>query len=371
MSYKKILTVTVFFAMAITFGAWVSEPEQFVDSEQTHSIQRTSTQDGAKEDVIELQYQERGIIMDPIVAAFISKAEQGPPLQTLTPQQAWENLNKLQSGYQIPDDIEVKDMVLKVGPTGETGVKIYSKKGLRKPAPGLVYMHGGGFVMGSAITHARLMCDLAACSGMVIVFVEYTNAPEGKYPTAHHQCYAVLEYVDAHPAEFGIEANNVSIAGDSVGGAMAATCSLRAKEHNGPAIKAQLLFYPAVNLDADAIDYGKLEDGPWLSKANLKWAWSAYFTSKDNLKTPYISPVYATVDQLVGQPRTMVITDDCGPLHASGETYAKNLISAGVEVTATRYFGITHDFMMLNALKDTPAAKAALAEACNFLRSVD
>ena len=339
-------------------------------SEGASQGQQVPTEDVDHQNVVEFQYQERGVIMDPIVAAFISKAEQGPPLETLTPHQAWVNLNTLQSGYTIPDDIHVEDRVLKVGPTGETSIKIYTKKGIKEPAPGIVYMHGGGFVMGSAITHARLMCELASCSEMVIVFVEYLNAPEGKYPTAHDQCYAVLEYVAEHPSEFGIQPDNIIVAGDSVGGAMAATCSLKAKEHGGPDIKAQLLFYPAVNLDADAIDYGVLEDGPWLSKANLKWAWSAYFTSKDDLKTPYISPVYASLEQLVGQPRTMVITDDCGPLHKSGETYAKKLISAGVEVTATRYFGITHDFMMLNALKDTPAAKAALAEACNFLRSV-
>ena len=108
-----------------------------------------------------------------------------------------------------------------------------------------------------------------------------------------------------------------------------------------------------------------------MSKANLYWAWSQYFTPKDNLKDPYISPVYATVEQLVGQPTSLIITDDCGPLHASGETYAKNLIQAGVRVTATRYFGITHDFMMLNVLKDTPAAEGALAAACHFLRSLD
>lgn len=364
---KQILTLAAFCTIILMFGSWAPEPAQQLAHAEDNQAQNT----GPGENVINLQYQELGIFMDPTAAAFISKAEQGPPLQTLTPQQAWKNLNTLQSGYKIPDDISVKDMVLKVGPTGETKVRIYAKKGIKRPAPGIVYMHGGGFVMGSALTHARLMCDLASCSNMIIIFVEYLNAPEGRYPTAHDQCYAVLEYVSEHPAEFDVEPNNIMIAGDSVGGAMAATCSLRAKEHDGPKIKAQLLFYPAVNLDADAINYGVLKDGPWLSKANLKWAWSYYFTSKDDLKTPYISPVYATVKQLVGQPPTLVITDDCGPLKTSGETYAKKLIAAGVDVTAVRYFGITHDFMMLNALKDTPAAKAARAEACHFLHSLE
>lgn len=338
---------------------------------QEDAANTASKQDGDVKTVIELQYIEKGVIMDPRAAAFVAKAEQGPPIQTLTPHQAWANLNKLQAGYQVPGDISVEKKVLNVGPTGKTPVQIYARQGVKMPANAIVYMHGGGFVMGSPTTHVRLMCDLASCSDRVIIFVDYTNAPEGKYPTAHDQCYAVLKYVYENPSEFSINASNIVIAGDSVGGAMAATCALRAKEQGGPEIKAQLLFYPAVNLDANAVDYGVLRDGPWLSQANLYWAWSQYFTPKDNLKDPYISPVYASVEQLEGQPTTMVITDDCGPLHKSGEEYAKKLIQAGVDVTAMRFFGITHDFMMLNALKDTPAAKGALAAACYFLHSLD
>ncbi|MEE2907564.1 MAG: alpha/beta hydrolase [Planctomycetota bacterium] len=372
--YAMILSVVV--CGTIAFYSSVSEADQSSATTQKDKIKKTTAQDDDRPDgylknVIELQYEEKGVIMDPRAAAFVSMAEQGPPIQTLTPHQAWENLNKLQAGYQVPSNITLTEKVLPTGPTGSTKVQIYMNKGVKKPAPGIVYMHGGGFVMGSSTTHKRLMCELATCSDRIIVFVDYTNAPEGKYPTAHKQCYAVLQYVYDHPSEFGIDPTKIVVAGDSVGGAMAATCSLLAIEQGGPQIQAQVLFYPAVNLDANAIDYGVLKDGPWLSKANLYWAWSQYFTPKDNLKSIYISPVYATVEQLEGQPQTMVITDDCGPLHGSGEQYAKNLIAAGVDVTAMRFFGITHDFMMLNALKDTPAAKGALAAACHYLRTLN
>ena len=365
MIMKCLMAPMMAVSCALTAHAFSSDEGQ----EKPQNI--ADNQDGDVKSVIELQYVEKGVIMDPRAAAFVAKAEQGPPIQTLSPEQAWENLNTLQSGYSIPADITVEKKVLPVGPTGKTPIQIYSAKGVKRPAPAIVYMHGGGFVMGSPTTHTRLMCDLASCSERIIIFVDYTNAPEGKYPTAHQQCYAVLEYAYEHPTEFGIDRNNIVIAGDSVGGAIAATCSLLAKEKGGPRIKAQVLFYPAVNLDANAIDYGVLEDGPWLSKANLYWAWSKYFTPKDDLKNPLISPVYATVKQLVGQPTSLIITDDCGPLHASGEEYAKKLIQAGVRVTATRYFGITHDFMMLNALKDTPAAEGALAATCHFLQSLN
>ena len=370
MTLKSLLASVVILSCMVNGRSFSSDPDQSSKSSRRDAEKSAATQGGDVQNVIELQYQEKGVIIDPTAAAFVSKAEQGPPLQTLTPEQAYKNLNTLQSGYRIPDDITVENKVLHIGPTGETRIRVYTPKGIKTPAPAMVYLHGGGFVMGSAITHARLVSELALCANIVVVFVEYLNAPEGKYPTSHEQCYAVLKYVYEHPSEFGADANNITIAGDSVGGAMAATCSLVAKESGGPKIKAQLLFYPAVNLDANAIDYGVLEYGPWLSKANLSWAWSEYFSSDDNLMDPYISPVYASVEQLVGQPRTMVITGDCDPLHKSGEEYAKKLISAGVDVTATRYFGIIHDFMMLNALKDTPAAEGALAEACHFLHSL-
>ena len=320
------------------------------------------------QNVVEFQYQERGIIMDPIAARFVSKAEQGPPLQTLAPQKAMENLNKLQSGYQIPSSVQTERKILSVGPTGQTTVKIFKRKGLPPSAPAVVYIHGGGFVMGSVITHARLASELALCLSAVIIFVEYTLAPQGKFPLAHNQSYAVLKYVYENPHEFNIDKERISIGGDSVGGSIAAVCTIWAKRRRGPHIESQILFYPAVNLDAEALDYGDLEYGPWLSKANLNWAWSKYLSDSKNLKAVDISPVYATPKQLQGLPKALIITGDCDPLHKSGEEYAKKLMVAGVDVTATRYFGITHDFMMLNALKDTPAAKGALAEACAFFK---
>ena len=130
-------------------------------------------------------------------------------------------------------------------------------------------------------------------------------------------------------------------------------------------------MYPAVNLDADALNYGRLENGPWITRETLKWAWSLYFANGENLKDPLISPYYASVDQLKDMPPTLVITGDGDPLHDSGETYAKKLIEAGVPVTASRYFGTIHDFMMLNALEATPSARAARAEACYFLQWIN
>ncbi|MAJ48051.1 MAG: hypothetical protein CBC35_12420 [Planctomycetes bacterium TMED75] len=359
-------------ALLMTFGGLVSgvTAAESGTRPEAPSNAAPAVQDSIPPNLTSSGYRKRGIIMDPVASAFVAKTEEGQSSDPITPEQFRKGLDALQSDFTMPSDIEIEDRVLKVGPKGSTPIRIYRKKGLTKPAPAIVYMHGAGFVGGGVIAHARMVSDLASCSEAVIIFVRYTLAPEATYPSAHDQCYAVLEYVHENPAEFSTTADQISIAGDSVGGAMAASCSLRAKEQEGPAIRSQMLFYPAVNLDANALNYGKLLNGPWLSKEALEWAWTLYFANNEDLKDPLISPYYASVDQLTEMPPTLVITGDNDVLHESGETYAKKLIEAGVPVTANRYFGTIHDFMMLNALSETPSAKAARAEACFFFNAI-
>ena len=365
---KTKMTVALLLTLG-TLVCGVTGEESNTPSDATSSAVRVE-QDSSTTILTESRYRKRGIIMDPVASAFVAKSEEGQSSDSITPEQFRKGLDALQSEYTMPADIEVEDRVLKVGPKGSTPIRIYRKKGITTPAPAIVYMHGAGFVGGGVIAHARMVSELARCSEAVIIFVRYTLAPEATYPSAHDQCYAVLEYVHANPGEFSTTEDHISIAGDSVGGAMAASCSLRAKEQDGPAIRSQMLFYPAVNLDADALNYGKLLNGPWLSKEGLEWAWSLYFANDEDLKEPLISPYYASVGQLTGMPPTLVITGDNDVLHESGETYAKKLIEAGVSVTANRYFGTIHDFMMLNALSETPSAKAARAEACFFFNDI-
>ncbi|MAJ47024.1 MAG: hypothetical protein CBC35_07215 [Planctomycetes bacterium TMED75] len=365
----KMKTMTLLVTLSVlACGVSAGEPGKAATDSSSEAM--LVAQDSSVPNLTESRYRKRGIIMDPVASAFVAKSEEGQSSDPITPEQFRKGLDALQSDYTMPADIEIEDRVLKVGPRGSTPIRIYRKKGVTGPAPSIVYMHGAGFVGGGVIAHARMVGELARCTEAVIIFVRYTLAPEATYPNAHDQCYAVLEYVHANPGEFSTTSDHISIAGDSVGGAMAASCSLRAKEEDGPEIRSQMLFYPAVNLDADALDYGKLLNGPWLSKENLEWAWTLYFANNENLKDPLISPYYASVEQLTEMPTTLVITGDNDVLHESGETYAKKLIEAGVSVTANRYFGTIHDFMMLNALSETPSARAARAEACFFYNDI-
>ena len=203
----------------------------------------------------------------------------------------------------------------------------------------------------------------------MVIFVDYDRSPEVHYPVAIEEDYAVTKYVSEHPADFNVDASRLAIGGDSVGGNMTAVVSLLAKEQNGPAIAAQLLFYPVTDAGMDDGSYNAFANGPWLTKPEMAWFWNAYLPDATARNDIYVSPLNASIEELRGLPTALVITDENDVLRDEGEAYARKLIEAGVTVTATRYIATIHDFVMLNALADTPAAKAAIEQATDFLRS--
>jgi acetyl esterase len=232
----------------------------------------------------------------------------------------------------------------------------------------IVYFHGAGWVMGDTTTHDRLVRELAVGANAVVVFVDYDRSPEARYPIAIEQDYAVTRYVATHPGEFGVDASRLAIAGDSVGGNMTAVVSLLAKERQGPAIAAQVLFYPVTDASLSQPSYTEFADGPWLTTKAMTWFWDAYLPDPAARKDRHVSPLNATLDQLKGLPPALVITDENDVLRDEGEAYARKLTQAGVRVTATRYGATIHDFVMLNALAETPATRGAVSQAVTFLR---
>ena len=158
------------------------------------------------------------------------------------------------------------------------------------------------------------------------------------------------------------------LAGDSVGGNMVAAVTLLAKERSSPTFRVQVLFYPVTDAGFDTPSYDQFAEGHWLTREAMKWFWDQYAPDPAVRSKPTASPLQASVDQLQGLPPALVIVDECDVLRDEGEAYARKLIEAGVHVTALRYLGITHDFVMLNALANTPATRAAIAQANDVLR---
>jgi acetyl esterase len=224
-------------------------------------------------------------------------------------------------------------------------------------------------VLGDKESHDRLVRELVNATQTTIVFVDYDRSPEARYPIAIEQAYSATAWVAEHGASLGVDTSRLAVVGDSVGGNMAAVVTMLARERQGPKIDFQLLFYPVTDADLDNGSYRQFGDGNyWLSRAGMTWFWDSYVAA-DQRRQPTISPLQASLEQLRGLPPALIITAENDVLSDEGEAYVHKLISAGVVVTATRYLGTIHDFIMLNALSSTPAARAAIAQAGAALRN--
>ena len=309
------------------------------------------------------------VVLEPTTQAFIDSLAGSKPIYTLTPGGARTLLHDAQSGPVALAKVAIEERVLPLGPKGETKIRIVRPEGATGTLPVLVYFHGAGWVMGDTTTHDRLVRELAVGANAAVVFVDYDRSPENRYPVAIEEDYAVTKYVAEHAGEFRIDASRLVIGGDSVGGNMTAVVSLLAKERKGPAIKAQLLFYPVTDASMTSSSYNEFAAGPWLTKAAMAWFWNAYLPDVAARRDIHVSPLNATIEQLRGLPQALVITDENDVLRDEGEAYARKLTQAGVTVTSTRYNGTIHDFVMLNAVSQTPAARAAISQATGFLRN--
>ncbi|UKV15577.1 alpha/beta hydrolase [Thalassospiraceae bacterium SW-3-3] len=296
-------------------------------------------------------------------------ASGGAPIYTLSPADARNVLAGAQAGPIAKRAADVTDTVFPVGPTGETRVRIVRPEGNTDRLPVVVYFHGGGWVLGDKETHDRLIREIAVQATAAVVFVDYERSPEAKYPIAIEQDYAVTKYVADHSEQLNVDPTRLAIAGDSVGGNMTAVVSLLAEQRKGPEIIAQVLFYPVTDANFENGSYTEFANGPWLTKAAMEWFWNQYLPEGTDRTDPKVTPIHAPQDLLAGQAPALIITDENDVLRDEGEAYARKLSQAGVDVTTVRYNGTIHDFVMLNAIADTPAAKAATAQASQFLKN--
>jgi acetyl esterase len=232
----------------------------------------------------------------------------------------------------------------------------------------IFHTHGGGWILGDKDTHERLYRELANAAQAIVVFVDYTPAPDAQYPVQIEQAYAALEWALSHADEVGVDPARAALFGDSVGGNMAAALTLMAKERRGPKLAAQVLFYPVTSANLDTDTYEIYADGPWLTRAAMRWFWDSYLPDEERRWEVTASPLMASIDQLRDLPPALVINGQHDVLCAEGEAYARRLTEAGVPVTQVRYGGTIHDFVLLNPISGTPAVRAAIAQAAGYLR---
>ena len=314
---------------------------------------------------------EPALALEPVTQQFVDALAAGdtPPIHTLSPANARAVLVGAQAGPIGKPAAKLEDTMLPVGPRGSVRVRIVRPAGGDGILPVVMYFHGGGWVLGDASTHDRLARELAHGAGAAVVIVEYGRSPESRFPTALEEAYAATRYVAEQGTTLRLDASRLALAGDSAGGNLAAAVGLLAKQRRGPRILLQVLFYPVTDARFDTTSYTTFADGPWLTRAAMQWFWDAYLPDGPARAQALASPLRASLDQLRGLPDALVIVAENDVLRDEGEAYARRLEEAGVRVTCTRYNGTIHDFVMLNALADTPAARAAVAQAAIALRA--
>jgi acetyl esterase len=313
------------------------------------------------------------LLIDPATKAWLDRLEAAgagsPPLYELSPEDAREVLRSIQASVAIDlAPAEIEDRSIAGGPTGEISIRIIRPSNATGLLPMIFHTHGGGWILGDKDTHERLYRELANAAQAIVVFVDYTPAPDAQYPVQIEQAYAALEWALSHADEVGVDPARAALFGDSVGGNMAAALTLMAKERRGPKLAAQVLFYPVTSANLDTDTYEIYADGPWLTRAAMRWFWDSYLPDEERRWEVTASPLMASIDQLRDLPPALVINGQHDVLCAEGEAYARRLTEAGVPVTQVRYGGTIHDFVLLNPISGTPAVRAAIAQAAGYLR---
>ena len=242
------------------------------------------------------------------------------------------------------------------GPGGWLQIRIYRPPG-EGPHPALIWMHGGGFMIGTLEGDDRICRAFTSRASCVVVSVDYRLAPETKFPGALEDTYAALEWVAAKAPDLRVDPTRIAIGGESAGGNLATAAALAARDRGGPAIAFQLLIYPSTDARLDTPSFSEFATGPVITRRDCEWFYGQYIARPEDADSPYFSVLRAP--DLQRLPAALVVTAGCDPLRDQGEAYAARLRDAGVEALTWRYDGMPHGFLGFKQLDD---AKRALDE---------
>ncbi len=252
----------------------------------------------------------------------------------------------------------VEDFTLPAADGTALPVRLYCD--LQGRAPAMLYLHGGGFVIGSLETHDSLCRQLALRSGGAVLALDYRLAPEHRFPTAVDDAWAALRWLQANAAGLGLEGTPLAVGGDSAGGTLAAVCALRARDAGLP-LALQLLITPGTSAYGDTGSRRLFANGFLLDAATIDWFFDHYI---EHAHRPDWRFAPLNHDDLEGVAPACVILAECDPLVDEGLAYADRLRAAGVPVSLELYRGLTHDFVKMGrVLKEAAAAQQAAAEA--------
>ncbi|MER7868569.1 alpha/beta hydrolase [Streptomyces cellulosae] len=307
-------------------------------------------------------------ILEPAAREFADATSRPPSLQELGPEAARKVLHAMQTAPLGQPDVD-EEWVTVPADVGEVRVRIVEPPGPTGPLPVVLYLHGGGWVLGDAVTHDRLVRELATGVGAAVAFVEYDRSPEARFPVAVEQAYATARWITGNGARYGLDSTRMAVAGDSAGGNITAALALMAKQRGDVTFVHQSMYYPVTDAGQDTASYREFAGGPHLTAEAMAWFWDCYAPGPAQRAEITVSPLRAGLGELRGLPPALVVVAENDVLRDEGEAYARKLLQAGVPTTSIRYNATLHDFMMLNLLRGTHAATAAVEQAVRALRT--
>jgi acetyl esterase/lipase len=311
--------------------------------------------------------------LDPDMVDVISSYEAlgGEPIETLSAADAREQPTPADAVEQVLEDrdlstapesmSDVQDIEV-MGAAGTIPARAYVPSEGTAPYPLIVYYHGGGFVLATLDTYDASARALANATGAIVVSVEYRKAPENKFPAAHDDAYASYLWIVDNAESFEADAARVAVAGESAGGNLAASVTIRARDEGMPLPVHQLLVYPVASGDTTSDSYRENAMAEPLNRAMMDWFFAQYLPDSDDASDPRIDLVNANLEKL---PPTTIINAEVDPLLDDGEELADELEDAGVMVEQRTFPGVTHEFFGMKAV--LPEAQAALDFAADRL----
>lgn len=288
-----------------------------------------------------------------------------PPLHTLSPQEARAAYELGAGILEVPRAELVRAELLSIPTRDGTllGARLVAPS-LESGLPLLLYLHGGGFTIGSSASHDVLCRELARLAGCAVVSLDYRLAPEHRFPTASNDAWDALTWLAAHAGALGLDGTRLAVGGDSAGGTLAAGSAILAKDAGLP-LALQLLFYPGCAAHQDTPSHARYSHSLVLDEAAISWFFSHYVSSRAEREDWRFAPLLAP--EVDGVAPAWIGLAECDPLVDEGIDYADKLRAAGVPVALEIYRGVTHEFIKMG--RAIPEARAAHADAAAALHA--
>ena len=263
-----------------------------------------------------------------------------------------------------PSVLDVKDHLFKTE-NGLVNSRIYRPKGNDKQLPCLIYMHGGGWIIGDLDSHDGVCVDIALDGECQVISLDYGLSPENKFPKALHQCHEIFNKVFQDAETFNIDRNRLSIGGDSAGGNLAISTNLLLMQNGDPLPLYQFLIYPCIDKDFDSYSYIRHAEAPFLTKKMMLWFFDTYLNGPEDYSNPLAFPILQK--SFSGMPKTVLLNAELDPLATEGKNLAKKLIDDGVPVFHKEAQSLIHGF--IRCRDQSPLGKKIFKEIVDILKS--